>query len=323
MATYRVSPSFGLFAFFALFAFAALVAIPVACGAQAPTLPSAGAEEQAAVGTSTVMDGPWEFTLEGRLGSPTGRLKVGEFPTGVNKLTGGGTPGTLLRLHTLGVDTSEVIEGTAAFHFTPRDAIRASVLYDFLRGSATIRGPSVVYNGAEFTAGSLDTNADFYRLSLDYERTLFRRPSGEQLVGSIGLTYVNFNPKLTGNIREGGPEANGGRSNSEDFYRQELPVPILGLQWVYPFAERWTLRTSLSGGFLPRVDSLRTEGGTIYLEQRHADLGLGVVYRVSRMAHIEAGYHFTYFFQEEKSHEDRNLFELFDNGLYARFKVQF
>jgi len=318
MATFRVRLSFGLLALLALLSVVVLLAIPVACGAQALAPSSAGAEGHAALlGTNPAMDGPWEFTLEGRLGFPTGRLKVGEF------LGGGATPGTLLRLHTLGIDTSEVIEGTAAFHFTPRDAVRTSVLYEFLRGSTTIRGPSVVYNGAEFTAGSLDTNADFYRLSLDYERTLFRQPSGQELVGSIGLTYVHFNPKLAGNIREGGPEASGGRSNSEDFYRQELPVPILGLQWVYPFAERWTLRTSLSGGFLPRVDSLRTEGGTVYLEQRHADLGLGVVYRVSHMAHIEAGYHFTYFFQEERSHEDRNLFELFDNGLYARVRVRF
>jgi hypothetical protein len=155
--------------------------------------------------------------------------------------------------------------------------------------------------------------------------TAFRvpQPSGQELVGSIGLSYVNLDPALTGNIRERGPEGSGGRSNSEDFYRQELPVPVLGLRWVYPFAERWTLRASLSGGFLPRVDSLRTEGGTVYVEQRHADLGLGVVYRLSQMAHIEGGYHFTYFFQEEKSHEDKNLFELFDNGLYARFQVRF
>ncbi len=272
---------------------------------------------------TTVVDGPWEVTLEGRLGYPTGRLRVGEFPTGVDKPTGGGTPGTRLRLHTLGIDRSEVIEGSAAFHFTPRDAVRATFLYYLLDGSTKIRGASVVYNGAEFTAGSLDTNGDFYRLSLDYERTLFRRLTGQELVGSAGLTYVSVNPKLTGNIREGGPETSGGRSNSEDFYRQELPVPILGLKWLYPLAEQWMLRASLSGGFLPRVDSLRTEGGTIYLEQRHVDLEIGVVYRLSRMAQIEAGYHFSYFFQEEKSHEDNNVFELFDNGLQVRLGLRF
>jgi hypothetical protein len=57
--------------------------------------------------------------------------------------------------------------------------VRVSYLYYFLRGSST-QDRSVVFNGQEFTAGSLDTNADFSRLSLGYERTLFSRPSGEQ-----------------------------------------------------------------------------------------------------------------------------------------------
>jgi hypothetical protein len=112
-------------------------------------------------------------------------------------------------------------------------------------------------------------------------------------------------------------------SNSEDFYRQELPVPILGLRWTYPLSNRWFLRTSLSGGGLPRVDSGRTEGGTVFLQQAHADLGLAVVYRITDLVHVEAGYHLTYFFQKESSHEDKNLFELIDNGLAVRLGVRF
>jgi hypothetical protein len=127
---------------------------------------------------------------------------------------------------------------------------------------------------------------------------VLRRPSGERLIVSAGLTYVNFNPRLTGANRSAGPvgtlEGNG-RSNSEDFYRQELPVPILGLRWDHPFSPRLLLRSSVAGGGLPRVDSLRTEGG----------------------------YHFTYFFQEEKSHEDKNRFELIDNGLQIGLRVAF
>jgi len=75
--------------------------------------------------------------------------------------------------------------------------VRASYLYYFLRGGTTVN-QSVVFNGQEFSAGSLHTNADFYRASLTYEHTLFSRSSGEQLIGSVGLSYVNFNPTLTG-----------------------------------------------------------------------------------------------------------------------------
>jgi len=297
----------------ALTACTVMLAAPLVCWAQAPApTPGGAALEAALTGTNSVIDGRWEVTLDGRIGFPVGRLKVGEFPTGNNKIGGGGTPGTLLRLHTLGVDVSEALEGSVAFYVTPRDAVRASYLYYFLDGTSTPR-VSVVYNGQEFAQGQLRANADFSRFSLAYERTLLGRPARERLVGSAGLTYVNLNPTLTGH----------GKSNSEDFYRQELPVPILGLRWDYPLGQRLLLQASLAGGALPRVDSLRKEGGTIYLQQSHADAGAGLAYLLGRNAQVELWYHFTYFFQYEASHEDKNLFELIDDGVQARFTLRF
>ena len=319
MASLRVWSSF------VLIAGVILLAAPLICQAQAPAPPVGGAAlDPAPVGTDAAVAGPWEFTFDGRIGVPTGRLKVGEFPTGSAKAGGGGTPGTLFRLRDLGIDVSGALEGSAAFHVTARDAVRASYLYYFLRGSTTVN-QSVVFNAQEFTAGSLQTKADFYRVSLAYERTLFSQPTGEQLIGSVGLTYVNFNPTLTGNSppQSGSAGEGHGRSNSEDFYRQELPVPILGLRWDHPLGQRWLLRAAVAGGGLPRVDSLRQEGGTVYLQQSHADVGVGLAYILGPHAELDAGYHFTYFLQHEKSHEDNNLFELIDNGAQVRFTLRF
>ena len=301
-----------------LIACVVMIATPRVCWAQAtaPTTPATPALAAPPVATSAAADAAWEVTLDGRVGFPIGRLRVGESPTGANKISGARpSPGTSLRLHDLGIDVSEALEGSVAFHVTPTDAARASFLYYFLDGRTTLQH-SIFYNGPEFTPGALSTNADFYRLSLDYERTLLSRPSRARLIVSAGLTYVNFNPTLTGNNRSGAVAAEGsGRSNSEDFYRQELPVPILGLRWDHPLGPRLLLRTSVGGGLLPRIDSLRKEGGTIYLQQSHADAGAGLVYLLSPHAEINAGYHFTYFFQHEQSHEDNNRFELVDNGL--------
>ncbi len=301
-----------------------VLATPFLCRAQTSASPvGAAAVDPATVGAATTMVGPWELGFEGRIGVPTGRLKVGEFPTGPFKAGGGGTPGTSLRLRELGIDVSGVLEANVAFHLTPEDAIRASYLYYFLRGSTSVNGPSVVFNGAEFGTGPLDTNADFYRISLAYERTLFGRPSGERLVGSAGLTYVHLDPALTGHVvGQSGGEASGG-SNSEDFYRQELPVPILGLHWDHPLTSRLLLRMSVEGGGLPRVDSLRKEGGTVYLQQSHADASVGLAYILAPHAQVDAGYHLTYFFQHERSHEDNNLFELIDNSAQVRFTLRF
>jgi hypothetical protein len=127
-----------------------MLLVPQLCHAQGlvPTPgASTGVASAALLEPNTAFEDRWELFLSGRLGFPTGTLRVGEFPTGPAKLGGVGTPGTLLRLDTLGVDTSEVVEGGARFHFTPRDAVRASFLYYFLEGSTTIRGASVVFNG--------------------------------------------------------------------------------------------------------------------------------------------------------------------------------
>lgn len=68
-----------------------LVATPSLCLAQAPPSPAAGLGlDPASVGTNTALVGPWEFTLDGRIGVRAGRLKVGEFPSS----GGGATPGT-------------------------------------------------------------------------------------------------------------------------------------------------------------------------------------------------------------------------------------
>jgi hypothetical protein len=61
----------------------------------------------------------------------------------------------------------------------------------------------------------------------------------------------------------------------------------------------------------------------VYLRQSHADADAGLVYRLGRGIELEFGYHFTYFFQYEKSREDKNFFELIDNGARARLILRF
>jgi hypothetical protein len=240
-----------------------------------------------------------DISLDGRVGAPTGAVRVGETPV----------RGAQLRLHSdLGIDVSEAVEASLGYHFTPRDAVRFSYLQYFLEGSSTINRP-VIYNGPVYGPGRFDSSLDFYRLSLDYERALFMLANGGRLTGSAGLTYVQLDAVA--------------HSNHEDFYRQELPVPILGIRLTEPLSPRWGFVAGVAGGGLPRVDSLRQEGGTVYLEQWHADAEVGVAYALTATLQATAGYHFMYFFQLEKSHEDNNRFELIDNGVQVGLRAPF
>lgn len=264
-----------------------MACLPVAARAQTP------------VAGPTTSFSRWEVSLDGRVGAPGGTVKVTEATS----------PGTRLNLRSdLGITVSEAVEAGVAFFVTPRDAIRATLLNYFLDGSATIDRP-FNYNGPTFPAGHVSSTLDYWRFSLGYERQLLALGAGGRLAGSLGLTYVSLDAVVHG--------------NHEDFFRQELPVPIVGLRADYPLAGRLGLTASVSGGALPRVDSLRKEGGTVWLRQSHADAGLGLAYDVTHALQVRAGYHFTYFFQEEKSHEDTNTFELTDHGFQAGLQWRF
>jgi hypothetical protein len=249
----------------------------------------------------------WEFSLGAYAGVPDGYIRVGENSDRGNRL----------RLKDdLGIKISESADLSATFHITPRDGIRLSFLYYFLRGQGLL-DRSIVYNGEEFkNPGHVVTDADFWRASLAYERTGV--VPGGFLTGSIGLTYVYFNPELTGH-----PTIGASHSNSEDFFRQELPVPIVGLRFDIPLGDRFAARVSIGGGGLPRVSTGRKEGGTVYLEQVHGDAAGTLTYAFTPNMLLEVGPRLTYFFQHEKSHEDDNAFQLIDYGVRVGLTFKF
>src|SRR5207244_5878449 len=74
-------------------------------------------------------------------------------------------------------------------------SLRATYLYYFLDGGARV-DPTASFNGDGFGPGHVHINADFYRVSLDYERLLMS-DYGAFLTGSLGLTYVHLDPKLS------------------------------------------------------------------------------------------------------------------------------
>src|SRR5882762_9352509 len=200
------------------------------------------AQVRAGLHESTTAPSPrWEVSLEVRVGVPTGYIRVSETVT----------HGTRLRLSDLGLDVSEAVEAGIAFWLTPRDAVRATYLYYFLRGSTTL-DRSIAYDGQAYTAGAVATNADFSRISLAYERLLTTVLDHGRLIGSAGLTYVLLNAGLTQH----------GKTKAEDFYLQEMPVPILGLRFDYPLTQRLGLRASVAGGLRSTVCARRAGRST-------------------------------------------------------------
>lgn len=181
-----------------------------------------------------------------------------------------------------------------------------------LDGSAQFAAP-VYFNGTKVAPGRLDTAThfqDFIELDASYWRRLADVGRGGSLWGSLGARYVMLNFKLDGAIAADSP----GHELKEDFYVQELPVPMLGLHLRYPLSDVLQLTADASWGRLPWVNSLRTEGGEVRLAQTDSEEQVALAYRADPHWRFTAYVFHTEFAQDERSREDGNAVYLHDSG---------
>lgn len=97
-----------------------------------------------------------------------------------------------------------------------------------------------------------------------------------------------------------------GNETSEDFLTQELPVPLLTLRIELPIGGALSLTSVVTGGWLPSVNSLRSEGGVVRISQGHADVSIGMHRRLGAKLRLDATIQGSYFTQHEVSREDDN-----------------
>jgi hypothetical protein len=256
------------------------------------------------------LPGPFEFSLDAEAGIPRGYVQVRES----DRL------GTRLALHgDLGIDTVEKVTLGAAYHFDPSNGLRLDFDSIFLYGSKRLSS-DVLYNGALLQRGTtVESRPEFFRITGLYERGLLDLPGGGHLAGDLGLSYVLLDFKLHATLS---PQTEG-HETKEDFLTQELPVPMLGLTLEQPISKQFSFVGTALGGYLPKVDSGRNEGGSVKLSQRHADVSARLRYHVTPNLDIEGGYAFHYYSQFETSREDGNDVVLWDHDLTVGFVYRF
>ena len=91
-------------------------------------------------------------------------------------------------------------------------------------------------------------------------------------------------------------------------------MPVLGLHLKYPLSHAWSLVSSAELGGLPRVDSLRKEGGNVKIKQTNNKLSIGVARAAGDWEWSLSAFDRNYV-QDEQSHEDSNVIHLRDRGL--------
>lgn len=245
----------------------------------------------------------WHIALAGELSSPGGWVQVRE-----NEIQG-------TRLHLdndLNVNDMQTIRLLAWKPLNDVSELHFGFATNQLDGNSHTDVP-VYFNGTTIAPGRLDTATrfqDFIAFDASYWHRLIDVGEGGQLWGSVGATYVMLNFRLKGTVAADSV----GNELKEDFYVQELPVPIFGLHLRYPLTDVLKLTADGTWGRLPWVNSFRTEGGEVRLAQTNWEAVLGVEYAFQSHWKLD-GYVFHRFYaQDERSHEDGNQIRLSTTG---------
>jgi hypothetical protein len=244
----------------------------------------------------------WELAMQGEIGIPQGYVQVRE-----NEIAG-----TRLDLrHDLGIETSESFGLEVVRRLRSGSDLRLSVNALLLYGSTTLPG-DVFFNGATLQGGTrLVTHPFFLRVNALYERTLAHLAGGGSVAAGVGFSYVLLDFRLQGSLAA----TTRGNETSEDFLTQELPVPLLTLRIELPIGGALSLTSVVTGGWLPSVNSLRSEGGVVRISQGHADVSIGMRRRLGAKLHLDATIQGSYFTQHEVSREDDNDIRLRSVGV--------
>lgn len=257
-------------------------------------------------------DDSWHVAVQAEQAVPNGWVRVRE----------NAIQGTQLSIHDgLGVNRMQTIRLNAWKPLTDTSELHLGFSTSRLNGHTLIDAP-VYYNGTTIAPGRLDTVTgfqDFIAFDASYWHQLVDFGNGGRLWGSVGATYVMLNFKLDGTITADSI----GHELKEDFYVQELPVPMLGLHLRYPLTDALQLTADVAMGRLPWVNSLRTEGGEVRLAQTNKEEELGLEYRFAPHWQAVAYIVHRYLGQDERSREDGNVIRLSSTGIGLGVDYQF
>lgn len=254
----------------------------------------------------------WQLAAGGEVGDVGGWVQVRE----------NAIEGTRLHLHDdLGVQHMQTLTLRAWRPLSDVSELHLGFATHRLDGSTTLAAP-VYFNGTTVAPGRLATVThfqDFLALDAAYWRRLVDFGDGGRLWGSLGATFVLLNFRLDGTIAADSV----GHELKEDFYVQELPVPVLGLHLRYPLTDALDLTADVSAGRLPWVNSLRTEGGEVRLAQTDEEEALGLAYRLAERWRVDAHVFHRYLAQDERSREDGNVIRLRSTGVGLQAACRF
>ena len=223
--------------------------------------------------------------------------------------------GTYLRLkNDLGMHSWISIGGTASVNFYKKNIFEFTYSRHYFEGSQKLSN-STWFNGALYVTNSTaDIHRTIYR---DFEwiwKTRIFNTSQSDIFLRTSFHYERLQFHVDAQVDETSPLS----ETYEGFWRQQLPLPSLGIALDHEINQQWSLSAELFSSYLPTIKTWMQEGGHMYLAQSNADARLNISYHYKSLS-ILTGIWYKHYHIKEESREDENEFIL--NGIGNKFSV--
>jgi len=234
--------------------------------------------------------------------------------------------GATLRYSDLGLTLAQTPELGLAHWLTERDAVMVGGRWSFLRGDAFVPTP-FDFNGATVASGqSVTTTADAYTLSARYVRRLVSDDEGGWDVrGRLGLDYTHLNFVIDGGHAPVTGTSQGTETKENVFSIAELPVPVVGVEAWGRVGPRLLAVVSAEGSWINHWDTLRREGGEMFLSQTQLEFHGRLVDDDSDFGGWRPwiGWFYRYYMENQTSNEDGNYARAESSGPEIGFVYSF
>lgn len=218
----------------------------------------------------------------------------------------------------LGVDTMQQPGIKLTYWFDRLNALQFQFRYFALYGSSFLSEPAT-FNGDVLKPGqNISTSGTtWFTAGLYYQRRItpwldkytanlpwvLQKWDVRPLVG-LEFVYLDFQ------INNGHPALISGDLEARGrWHDQELPVPTIGVQLARRLNEHFAIQISAQGNWINKWNSLRNQGGTVYLSQSSFETDWRIFYFDRRLSGLIPFLGFGYYFyrQAETSGEIGNL----------------
>jgi hypothetical protein len=227
--------------------------------------------------------------------------------------------GTRLPLQDLGLSPAQIFALEFEQRLTDRSRLDWRARWFNAGGSASF-DHEVEFNAVSYEAGTtIHSRAQLADFAFHYEHDLLQFGDGGRLSFLAGstFTWLNF-------VMHGTEAADtSGHDQKEDFWKQSLPLPSLGLRVDWPLTKTQRLYAEGFGWRAIHWNSLRSEGGTVYLSQDNFEATAGWSWRFHPKWELTAGARFDYLAIDEQSHEDGNVILMRSFGPFVGITLRF